>query len=376
MIMRRDQATSPKEVTPAKPPKDAKPRRRFHATPAFRLALYFVAALALSWVAVKTGLDRTVATVNSAADGAAGAFLSVGGGKAQYLAENLPSGTSIYQAIRDMLIAVVTAVVFAIPLSGTYTLTKRKEGYDRAIVQMFIILPVVVSIVVLVVRSSLALAFIVSGIAAVVRFRSTFRDVRDAVFGFAALAIGLAAGVHSIAIAGGLSLIFCALTLGLWKLDVGDIRRDQSRIEGDVKLSDVLVPVGNGEAMVRGRAEATLDGSTQKLSEEAARLERIITSDAESHKKKSRFTHLLLVHTNKSKPTRESVEDLLETSAKRWRFVSEVPYNNGTRTLEFLARLRPSANESKLLGSIQKAQEVVGVELKAVGALSETVKSS
>jgi hypothetical protein len=281
----------------------------------------------------------------------------------------------VYHAIYDLVIAVVTAVVFAIPLSGTYTLTKRREGYDRSIVQMFIILPVVVAVVVLVVRTSLALAFIVSGIAAVVRFRATFRDVKDAVFGFAALALGLAAGVHSIAIAGGLSLIFCVLSLAMWKLDIGDVRRDQGRIEGNVKLSDALIPVGDGEAMVRGQAEATLDGNTRKVSEEAARLERIIQSDTEGHKKKSRFTHLLLVHTNKAKSTRDAVEDLLETSAKRWRFVSELPYSNGTRTLEFLARLRPSANESKMLGTIQKAPEVVGVELKAVGALGESTKS-
>jgi hypothetical protein len=215
----------------------------------------------------------------------------------------------------------------------------------------------------------------VSGIAAVVRFRATFRDVKDAVFGFAALALGLAAGVHSIAIAGGLSLIFCILSLAMWKLDVGDIRRDQGRLEGEIKLSDALIPGGDGDAMVRGKAEPTLNGNTRKLSEEATRLERILQSDTEGHKKKSRFSHLLLVHTNKAKPTRESVEDLLETSAKRWRFVSEVPYNNGTRTLEFLARLRPSANESKLLGTIQKAREVVGVELKAVGPLRDSVKS-
>jgi len=54
--------------------------------------------------------------------------------------------------------------------------------------------------------------------------------------------------------------------------------------------------------------------------------------------------------------------------------VSEVPYQNGTRTLEFLARLRQSTNESKMLSQIQgKGKEVVGVELKAVGAFRESV---
>jgi hypothetical protein len=172
-----------------------------------------------------------------------------------------------------------------------------------------------------------------------------------------------------------MSLLFCILAIALWKLDVGDLRTDLSRFEGDLKLSDHLLPVGDEGAMVRGDHSSLLNGNTPELAEEAARLERIIQTDAESNKQKKRFTHLLLVHTNKVKSTRESVEDLLESNAKRWRFVSEVPYNNGTRTLEFLARLRPSANESRLLSSIQKGKEVVGVELKAVGAMREAVTS-
>ena len=115
------------------------------------------------------------------------------------------------------------------------------------------------------------------------------------------------------------------------------------------------------------------NGRGPELAEEAARLERILQADAEVHKKKSRFTHLLLVHTSRVRPTRDAVEELLDASSKRWRYVSEVPYQNGTRTLEFLARLRQSADESKLLTTIQKEDEVVGVEMKAVGALREAM---
>ena len=344
---------------------EQEPRRSWQPKSLGRLTAYFALALALAFVAVKLGLDGTVENA---------ARWAGGGGKSELLTESMPETTSVRAAIHDLIIAVVTAVMFAIPISLTYTLTKRREGYDRAIVQMLIILPVVVGCVVLVVQGSLALAFTLGGIVAVVRFRATFRDVKDAVFGFAAVAVGLAAGMHAIVIAAGLSLVFCILAILLWELNIGDIRADLKRIEGAVKLSDALVPVGEGDALVRGKTDAaTPNGKVPELAEEAARLERILQTDAEAHKKKGRFTHLLLVHTSKVRPTRDAVENLLDTSAKRWRFVSEVPYQNGTRTLEFLARLRPSADESKLLSSIQKADEVVGVEMKAVGALRESM---
>jgi hypothetical protein len=345
-----------------------------------RLGIYFLLASAAAVLAVKLGFDGTVMNAERWSGGGS-AFLGGGGGggKSQMLSEtiNSTSPTSVRAALHDLALAAATALIWAIPISVTYSLTRRREGYDRSIVQMLIILPVLVAGIVLVVQGSLALAFILGGIVAVVRFRATFRDVKDAVFGFCALCIGLAAGIHSIVIAAGISLIFCSLAIVLWKMEVGDIRRDLSRIEGDAKLSDHLVPMETGEVMERGESNGSdLNGHTQLLEEEAGRLERIIQSDTEGKKKKSRFTHLLLVHTNKAKSTRDTVESLLESSAKRWRFVSELPYSNGTRTLEFLARLRSSANESRLLSSIQHEKEVIGVELKAVGALRESVAAS
>jgi hypothetical protein len=372
----------------AKRPEDV--RRNWRPTALVRLGLYFALVFALAVVAVNLGYDGTVQNAERwvGANGTAtsGTSMTAPPGKPDNVpnksdmlseVQNTADTRSVRLALQELLIAAITAIAFAIPVGITYSLTRRKEGYERAVVQMLMILPVLVAGIVLVVKGSLALAFTLAGIVAVVRFRATFRDVKDAVFGCAAIGIGLAAGIHSIVIAGGMSFIFCALAIILWKMDVGDLRKDLARMEGEMALADALVPVGHGETLVRGNANgANMNGTSDELAEEAARLERIIQSDAEAHKKKARFTHLLLVHTNKVKSTRESVEELLEGSAKRWRFISEVPYNNGTRTLEFLARLRPSANESRLLSSIQGQKEVVGVEMKAVGALREAVTAS
>src|SRR5437660_974600 len=73
-----------------------------------------------------------------------------------------------------------------------------------------------------------------------------------------ALAVGLAAGMHSIVIAAGLSFFFCTLAVILWELNIGDIRADLQRIEGTVSLSETLVPVGQGEAQVRGNVDGVI----------------------------------------------------------------------------------------------------------------------
>jgi uncharacterized protein DUF4956 len=81
-------------------------------------------------------------------------------------------------------------------------------------------LPVVVTAILFVVQNSIALAFSLAGIVAAVRFRNNLKDSRDAVYIFAAVGLGFAAGVGTLAIAALLSISFCVLELLLWKLDL------------------------------------------------------------------------------------------------------------------------------------------------------------
>ena len=68
---------------------------------------------------------------------------------------------------------------------------------------------------VIIVQNSIALAFSLVGIVAAVRFRNNLKSPMDAVFVFAALAIGLAAGVSEIGVAGVASMVFSLTALGL-----------------------------------------------------------------------------------------------------------------------------------------------------------------
>jgi len=72
-----------------------------------------------------------------------------------------------------------------------------------------------VAIVLTIVKNSVALAFSLFGIVAAVRFRSDLKNPSDAVFVFAAISVGLAAGVSEIGIAGVGSMVFCVTVLCL-----------------------------------------------------------------------------------------------------------------------------------------------------------------
>ena len=119
--------------------------------------------------------------------------------------------------------AMVGALLIVIPVAWVYTISKRREGYDPSVVQTIIILPVAVAGIVLIVQSSLALAFSLAGIVAAVRFRNTLDDTKDAVYVFLAIGVGLSAGAQAFGAALTMSVIFNLVILALWYFNVGNI---------------------------------------------------------------------------------------------------------------------------------------------------------
>src|SRR5207302_11013536 len=116
--------------------------------------------------------------------------------------------------------AVITAFLPSVPVAFTYVRTRNSLPYDQSLVQTVIMLPVVISAILIVVQNSLALAFSLAGIVAAVRFRNNLKDSRDAVYVFAAVGIGFAAGAGRLAIAAFLSIFFGVLELLLWEMDL------------------------------------------------------------------------------------------------------------------------------------------------------------
>jgi Domain of unknown function (DUF4956) len=121
-------------------------------------------------------------------------------------------------------IAITGAVLTILPVSWTYMSIRKRSDYDQSLVETIMILPIAVTSLVTLVHTSLALAFGLTGIVAVVRFRNTLKSTGDALYVLVAIGIGLSAGVGAMEIAIVMSLAFNYLFLILWITDYGSHR--------------------------------------------------------------------------------------------------------------------------------------------------------
>ena len=112
-------------------------------------------------------------------------------------------------------ISLLGALLIMIPVAWTYIIIKRRSGYDQSVVHTLIILPVAVTGIVIIVKTSVALAFSLAGIVAAVRFRTTLEDTKDAVYVFLAIGVGLAAGDQRLGTALLASIVFNVVNLVL-----------------------------------------------------------------------------------------------------------------------------------------------------------------
>lgn len=129
-------------------------------------------------------------------------------------AGSLAAGGAPYRAL-ILLASLVGTLIFSLPLAWVYSVTQDRTPQYASIQETIFLLPITVASVVIVVQNSVALAFSLAGIVAAVRFRSSLKAPADAVFVFASLAIGLAAGVSEIGVAGVGSMVFSFTALGL-----------------------------------------------------------------------------------------------------------------------------------------------------------------
>lgn len=121
----------------------------------------------------------------------------------------------------QLLIASFGAAVLTVPVSWVYFTTSRLSRIGQSFLQTIMILPIVVTGIAMIVLNSIALAFSLAGIVAAVRFRFTLEQPSDAMYIFAAIGIGLGAGIGALGIAAVISAAFCYATLIIWKMEYG-----------------------------------------------------------------------------------------------------------------------------------------------------------
>ena len=129
-------------------------------------------------------------------------------------------------------------IIIMAPITWTYSATRFDSGPRKGFVRALLVLPICASTVVLLIQDSLALAFGLAALVAAVRFRVALSEAIDGIYIFAAICVGLAAGIGYLGVAAIMALFFCMTNAVLWHLDYGRNPVDEARREAKrVKLA-------------------------------------------------------------------------------------------------------------------------------------------
>lgn len=269
-------------------------------------------------------------------------------------------------------LAMVATLVFTPPVAWIYMVTKRQEGYDQTFVQILILLPIVVAGVVRVVQGDLALAFALAGIVAAVRFRTTLKDLKNAVFAFASIGVGLASGTGNWMLAGMLSLFFCLATYALWVRDVGGVRELLTPGTKAMRLSEALVPGETQRSTVAGSRKYAKDlqgVELERVEPFAFRLAAFVRGDALKSKRK--FDTLLIVYTDNPEQATKALVPPLDEFSERFDLVDTMPGPEQSAALIYLLRLKEDAELGDFIGDLAVGEDSLfkAAELKPISGL-------
>lgn len=131
--------------------------------------------------------------------------------------------SAFYEAprIRRLAFAILCATMLMAPITWIYFITTGDKSIDRSFAQTILLLPIIVAGIATIVQNSLPLAFSLAGVVAAVRFRFTLDEPSHTLYIFAAITIGLGAGISAIGISTVVSITFVYATLLVWRLDYG-----------------------------------------------------------------------------------------------------------------------------------------------------------
>jgi hypothetical protein len=140
-----------------------------------------------------------------------------------------------------LVVAIVGALLAALPVSWVYMAVRSGEEYDQSLVNTILVLPMVVTGIVIIVQNSLALAFALAGIAGAVRFRNSLKSSGDALFILISVAIGLSAGIGAVELAAVISIALNYTFAMLWLTEYGE-RKGMKRYLADYDGIDEAAP--------------------------------------------------------------------------------------------------------------------------------------
>lgn len=327
------------------------------------IVAYYVAAgiaIASTWYLAPAAFQRLAGTPLRTVVGETGgafsrAFDAVG-----------PSGIetlSVGTQATITLLALAGALATALPVAWVYSLTRRRRGFEQSMVHIILLLPVAVAGMVVLIQNNLALAFSLAGIVAVLRFRNSLEDVKDGVYVFIAVSIGMSAAVGALTIGAVTSVVFNACVLVLWWLDFA--RRPADGIRGGfrklARLPKVSQPREPNDRVAS--TDARVGDEVFASAARAWRRQLQITAEQRIPAAKGQFNASLRIHSAAADTSRPQIEALLQAQTKRWALMGIMPGDGGTFTLSYRVRVGHSAR-ADLLDAIRAAPNTIGVEMQ------------
>lgn len=132
--------------------------------------------------------------------------------------------TSTNPTLISFLYTVMLAFLLATLIAITYDRTFRGLSYSRNFAQAMILSAIAAAMIMAAIGDSLARGLGMMGAMAIIRFRTVFKDARDIIFMFAALAAGICCGVYGFGIAVVGTLAFCMAAVLLYFSPFGQSR--------------------------------------------------------------------------------------------------------------------------------------------------------
>jgi hypothetical protein len=173
----------------------------------------------------------------------------VDGGVGQILTQDFPAAAAPSDT-SEAFLGMLAALMLMSPVAWVYMLTRRQRGYQQSLMHTLVILPIVVAGVVILVKTSIALAFSLGGIVGAIAFRNRLQDTKDAVHVFVAIGVGLACGVQGFGIAMVLSAFYNAVNLALWMGDIGRAPPGLAAPQAAARVGALRGPEKGSEAVV------------------------------------------------------------------------------------------------------------------------------
>lgn len=248
----------------------------------------------------------------------------------------IEAGNSQGPALIPTIIAMLSALVTALPVTWIYTYTRQRKGYQQSVVQTFLILPVIVAGVVVLVKHSVALAFSLGGIVAAMRFRTTLEDSKDAANIFVVTGIGLAAAVEP-PVAFAISIGYNLLVLGLWYTDFGRAPALEGS-EAETRMKRALATANRTGMFVAKLDDEVLRELAPEQLEALAdrawkrRKKQTIEADAISA---AEWTHLLRIRTTDTDACRAAAEPQFSGLFRKWKYMGKTKEDDGVKVLEY-----------------------------------------